>query len=967
MYTGHFGLDDGPFHGKAEGQDVYIGAPQAAVVARLRKVLAIGDTAVTVTGPVGVGKSTLVRRALTELAGRKTIIPVERMRLEPDEVLELLLSRFDVSRQPKGTIQRVSAFRRLLHERIASDTRVFIVVEDAERIGVDALLEIEALTATDSGESVGANIVLMGTGELPGLLAQPALARLRQRIRLRQTVAPFDEADVEGYMRHCLESAGGVLEQIFEPGIAHIVYRYSGGVARVVDNLCESALVAAAEAGLTTILPEFLQEVAENCGLEGLPEPDHGAEVPASVQEEDPIHDAAEDLSLSTPSPLVTPPRLALVERLPPTADAGTPEAAERLSDDLATEPAIDAALQADGDPPDDAGSTHTPVADVAGSDPGEACGVGQHLDERKSHESHPMMSRIDEVLPELLERLQSHAEGGTQIPADPGQPDNDSFEDSVEIPTLSNSMRVAVLPLRPMKERPRTAEDIDDDERPVNNQGPVSVDACPLPDESASPGLSPDDDTGIAPVLPESVQETELPADAKAGPVVKAAEDDVETELPADEAAVADPLPGDSPTKEMLTAGAAAVEAEAKPEIVAEQEQVTEPPQAAAQERSAELEPTGRGIEASEILSGMPVDGEPSVAEAPVDSTAEANAIDEAANDAESSEKESADLERLLAAEYERMPDAETGIGASEDEATTEAVALSFDGELTLAPDTPAEQCIAEENGCKAGHGESGLDALEAAIEAANAWEASETGADLGPVVPQSERAAEPGLPEITLDTQLEKGKPEASDLDRWADELSKAKSLEDISDILAETIFGNEAIEAISAEIRANREAERPREAGAATTAAPREPDPAKPKGPVSRPSATDKAPHAPAVPAGPKTPARPAAGNGVNMTLSQRIEMVKSLKGPRPVRPAPGMPIAEIVLAEQPDEPVAPANGPQPIEAQIDTAITQSRKVLSEADLARLAASGNDNDNDDDKGKRGLFGFFRRSSKS
>jgi hypothetical protein len=99
---------------------------------------------------------------------------------------------------------------------------------------------------------------------------------------------------------------------------------------------------------------------------------------------------------------------------------------------------------------------------------------------------------------------------------------------------------------------------------------------------------------------------------------------------------------------------------------------------------------------------------------------------------------------------------------------------------------------------------------------------------------------------------------------------------------------------------------------------------------------------------------------------MTLSQRIEMVKSLKGPRPVRPRPGMPIAEIVLAEQPDEPVAPANGPQPIEAQIDTAITQSRKVLGQADLARFAVSDNDKE-DDDKGKRGLFGFFKRSSKS
>jgi hypothetical protein len=98
---------------------------------------------------------------------------------------------------------------------------------------------------------------------------------------------------------------------------------------------------------------------------------------------------------------------------------------------------------------------------------------------------------------------------------------------------------------------------------------------------------------------------------------------------------------------------------------------------------------------------------------------------------------------------------------------------------------------------------------------------------------------------------------------------------------------------------------------------------------------------------------------------MTMSQRIEMVNSLKGRKPLKPVPGMQVSEIVLAEYPDEPVpSGAHGPQPIEAQIDTAITQSRKVLSEADLARLASS---DDDDGDKGKRGLFGFFKRSSKS
>jgi hypothetical protein len=322
---------------------------------------------------------------------------------------------------------------------------------------------------------------------------------------------------------------------------------------------------------------------------------------------------------------------------------------------------------------------------------------------------------------------------------------------------------------------------------------------------------------------------------------------------------------------------------------------------------------------------------------------------------------KETAGLDLSLAVQNDSPPAAPSVSGAADEDATAEAVAQYLDDEPELAPDAATDVFTADEGVVDPGEPE--LDALQAAIQAANAWQASETDEGGLAAAQPSPQADASGLPEITLDVELDKRKPVANNLNRWADELSKAKSLEDISDILAETIFGNEEVEAISADIRARKAAERVAEPKAAPpTPAAREPQPA----------AKAQAPR-PAVPPGsgtatraqPKAPARPAVGNAANMTMSQRIEMVNSLKGRKPIRPIPGMQIAELGLAEQPDEmPPSSLNGPQPIEAQIDTAITQSRRVLSEADLARLASS---DDDDDDKGKRGLFGFFRRSSKT
>lgn len=931
MYTGHFGLDDGSFHGKAEGQEVYIGPQQAAVIARLRKVLAIADTAVAVSGPVGVGKTTLVRRALADLAGRKIIISVDRIRLEPDEVLDLLLSRFDVSRQPKGTIQRVAAFRRLLHERLADDTRVFIVVEDAERVGVDALLELEALTATDSGEPVGANIVLMGAAELSGLLAKPTLARLRQRVRLRQAVAPFDQAEVEGYMRHCLESAGGVLEQIFEPGTARIVHCYSGGIARVVDNLCESALVAAAEAGLATILPEFLQEVAENCGLEAHTEADEPAPPPAEAEAvaEAAAGDEVEDEASAPPAPLVAPPKLALVEPSPRAADEAPPEAAEDLPDPPTSQSLADVEQE-----------LSPTVADEAPEHASEAGSTEQHVDDWKSHERNVTVSRIDEVLPELIERLQSHARGRVRTTADASQRVDASSDDSVEIPTLSSSMRVAVLPVRPLEERPRTAEGVDGHEVSAQGQRPVSTEAFPVDSEAGEQEWPPEKDAGIAKAPSQPGRDAEQPVDTRADalPVEPPAEEDAAPVELVEDPTGAEPLPEDSADQDLPAAPAT--------EVASAAGEIPEP------------EPM-QVAEAAEAPQQALEDQDPPAAEA-----AEIEPAAEAAADDPPPVEESAAFELSLASENES---AAVVADEPDDEVTTEAATLSLDEELTLAPDAATDVFAAGNDAVDAGEPE--LDALQAAIQAANAWQASETDGDEGPVVQTPRQTAAPDLPEITLDVELEKRKPAPNDLDRWADELSKAKSLEDISDILAETIFGNEEIEAISAGIRAKKATERAAQeeaapAAAAPKPAPREPHPVAAKGPTPRPS-PNKSASAAASRHQPKAPMRPAAGNGINMTMSQRIEMVNSLKGKKPIRPAPGMQVAGIVLAEQPDEPApSAANGPQPIEAQIDTAITQSRKVLSEADLARLASS---DDDDDDKGRRGLFGLFRRSSKT
>ena len=166
MYKEYFDLTNKAFCRRFAGGSTFMSPQQTKSKARLTEVLSSADTIVTVTGPAGCGKSTMVFGALEGLPTTPVIARIARMQLGHDEVLELLLSEVVVKRQPAGTIQRFTEFRRLLKEFEDRGTQVFIVVEDAYRLGVDALTELESLTSTGDSGTSRANIVVMGPPEL---------------------------------------------------------------------------------------------------------------------------------------------------------------------------------------------------------------------------------------------------------------------------------------------------------------------------------------------------------------------------------------------------------------------------------------------------------------------------------------------------------------------------------------------------------------------------------------------------------------------------------------------------------------------------------------------------------------------------------------------------------------------------------------------------------------------------------
>jgi type II secretory pathway predicted ATPase ExeA len=885
MYEQHFGLKSRPFRSNIDASGVFVGPAQAKVMANLKKALAASDAVVTVTGPVGIGKTTVVNRALESISNKRVIARVGRMQLAADEVLELLLTEFDVSRQPNGTIQRFAAFRRLLHDWAVAGTRAFIVVEDAQRIGLDALIELEALTAADNGDGIGASIVLMGPPSLAELVSAPPLARLRQRIRLRQTAAAFSEAEVRGYLKHCIRNAGGDFDEIFDQGAVDMLFRCSEGVPRVVNNLCESVLAAAAEANAALVLPQLVQHVAqEEFGilplLPALANPKPGpAQVPARQAEPDgephaPLKSALESSpnSDSTPAPAMSPGLETDSRR-----DVA-PKVTPATTDETVTETTTAAADDTDRN----AVSTTQETIPV---------------------QSLPAAEKIDDS---------PQASAGTQFEPMPVS----AF--SAE-PERHQSVAARSGPLT----RDTTGKKIGQ---------PSSPAAEPMPEEDIDS-------------IPELIQDTQP----------KLTTLTVEDDLP-------------DLTDLIAPVGKAPVRRPAEPTRLSTLNDIPTLTGDMKIHKSAEPVPTKK-------------------------TRVDHHTVPDTVSGKGKSDRPAA--QKKAGIDHNTAPEAAMRNGKSAEALAHDEVDPKVEATITEIPDWDRDPTFAELR--------PDIAALEKALAVVPEPVAKKTTGNKIPQ-PETRKSAAPkepfDLPEITLEKELQvketaarellrKSAPvnthepdadaparrtQAFDLDRIAAELGKARSLEDVDDKLAETLFGEEMANA-AAEVAAMVAADEAAAHGAGKASgnaltppqdampATREAGPAElPAAPgTTRPPTVSPASTPAAKPSEQAAAKTPATGQ-VKVPAAGQVKAPPTAQAKASL--APDVPSSiEITLQTAPDAVMAPAGPtPEPIEEQFGPSMTATLKALSAAQVQKMDESAND---EEDKAPRRLFGLFRGST--
>ncbi|HVY66687.1 MAG TPA: AAA family ATPase, partial [Gammaproteobacteria bacterium] len=263
MYEAHFGMRVRPFDGGiAQDLNVFRGGAQDAIIGKFKQALAAPDSVVVLTGSAGVGKTTLTSTALRATSTRLALAWLNAVPTNATELLELLLVELGVNAHRATRIERLQMWRQTLSELSATESRVFVIAERTEDLAPEVLRALDSLTAADANGFAGANVVLLGGPGLDPLLAQPAYDSLRQRIRLRQKIAPLAAAELDDYLRHRVASAGGDFDRVFAPGTTAAVQRYTGGIPRIANTLCDAALGIAAAESRPSLTPELIGRVA---------------------------------------------------------------------------------------------------------------------------------------------------------------------------------------------------------------------------------------------------------------------------------------------------------------------------------------------------------------------------------------------------------------------------------------------------------------------------------------------------------------------------------------------------------------------------------------------------------------------------------------------------------------------------------------------------------------------------------
>jgi general secretion pathway protein A len=244
MYLRYFGLSAKPFAMNPDPTYLYASAQHAAALTMLEYAIESQANFCLLTGEIGSGKTTLVRHLIRSLGDQVTVGLVSNSHQRFKSIHPWALSALGIAPADDSDIAQYEALTDFVIREYGRGRRTLLIFDEAQNLPIHALEELRLLSNVNSESDVALQILLIGQPELRAKMARPELMQFAQRIAVDFHLQSLSLEETRAYVGHRLKIAGGV-DDIFDREAVELIHEKSGGIPRLINQLCDLALVYA--------------------------------------------------------------------------------------------------------------------------------------------------------------------------------------------------------------------------------------------------------------------------------------------------------------------------------------------------------------------------------------------------------------------------------------------------------------------------------------------------------------------------------------------------------------------------------------------------------------------------------------------------------------------------------------------------------------------------------------------------
>lgn len=252
MYINHFGLSDYPFRITPDTDYLYMSAAHSRAKAYMEYAIFNREGFVVITGEIGSGKTTLIKKLLSEIDENVLVAKLFQTQLDEVELLQAILVEFGLNPFSARKVELLNMLNQFLVNSYLDGKQILLVIDDAQNLSKRVLEEITMLSAVETQKEKILHVILVGQPELNHKLESADMEQLLQRVSLRYHVRPLVFEEIQGYVEHRLAVAG-CKKKLFPENLYEAIFEYTGGIPRLINTLCDTVLTCAYADNLTKI------------------------------------------------------------------------------------------------------------------------------------------------------------------------------------------------------------------------------------------------------------------------------------------------------------------------------------------------------------------------------------------------------------------------------------------------------------------------------------------------------------------------------------------------------------------------------------------------------------------------------------------------------------------------------------------------------------------------------------------